>query len=128
MTTECGLNGCRTRLRDEEAWEQHKKKQHTPEKEFRRTFNRVIDDAAKVYVKHLPVKGESWKNVEINLLLGKFYEEVKELRRATHKIDTYLELLDILNMTLMLLERYFWLVTPSQYITTNKNEIRSRTP
>jgi len=67
--------------------------------EFTEAMNNVLD-------KHQKEKGDSWVDCDIDFLLFKLDEEIKEFKEANRPIAKAEELVDVANVCMMLYNRY----------------------
>ncbi|MAH51182.1 hypothetical protein CMI37_35520 [Candidatus Pacearchaeota archaeon] len=89
---------------------------------FNGDFDKVLEAANKIWQAHKKNKGDSWKNVSFDVIVNGVKEEYHEWRteyrntlkaileskfdeEATSEDGQYLELLDLLNMTLIAAEK-----------------------
>lgn len=61
-----------------------------------------------VLYKHQRTKGDSWQDCDLQFLLDKLEEEIKEFKEETKPIRKADELIDIANICVFLHERYIW--------------------
>lgn len=79
----------------------------TEQPTFEDLFKNIIDQAKSKYIGHREKKGDSWQTCDIEYLEKRLVEEVKEFTDATLAEAKFKEILDVINFSLMLGERWF---------------------
>jgi hypothetical protein len=68
-------------------------------------FQPLLKDCKEVYNKHRIKKGDSWMYVDVNLLSQNLGMEWTEFLESKNIFEQYGELIDIINVSLMLMAR-----------------------
>ena len=70
--------------------------------------------------KHSGEKGDSWNDCDMQFLIDKLEEEIKEYRDETKPLAKAEELVDVANMCMMLYHRYMdiWVDKVSEFVKT----------
>ena len=75
--------------------------------DFDKLFAEVIHQAKCVYIGKQEEKGESWQTCDIDYLEMKLKEEIKEFTDAIMPQSKFHEILDVINISLMLAQRWY---------------------
>jgi hypothetical protein len=68
-------------------------------------FKKVLKDCEEKFNSKEKKYGDSWKNMSIQQLMDRFYEELEELEHVENRDEEYEETIDVINCALMLSAR-----------------------